>query len=164
MNQHDRLERRQTQPSGAERAPSKSRDEGLPWTGWFLLLFAITICSFSPSRAADESSSTANREPLAWGLLTHSKGCVIFREYRKTKIGFWVVAVTAKSHGELEVIEALDYPMDQKVWIESDENMNELQRRAVRDSIRYVKLQDKYTPEELEAARALCIKDSVMNP
>jgi hypothetical protein len=48
--------------------------------------------------------------------------------------------VTAKSHGEREVVD-----------------MNELQRRAVKDAIRYVKIQDKYTPEDLEAARALCL-------
>jgi outer membrane receptor for ferrienterochelin and colicin len=47
--------------------------------------------------------------------LSQSKGCVIFREYKKTKIGFWVAAVTAKSHGELEVVESTNYDLDQKV-------------------------------------------------
>jgi hypothetical protein len=111
---------------------------------------------------ADTKSSAESREPVAWGLLSQSKGCVIFREYKKTKVGFWVVVVTAKSHGELEVIETVGYELDPKVWIENEENMNELQRRAMKDSIRYVKIQDKYTAEELEAARALCRKDSAI--
>jgi len=72
-----------------------------------------------------------------------------------------VVVVTTKSHGELEVVETYGYSIDPKVWVENDENMNELQRRATKDAIRYVKIQDKYTPEELEAARAICAKESV---
>ena len=111
---------------------------------------------------ADTKSSAESREPVAWGLLSQSKGCVIFREYKKTKVGFWVVVVTAKSHGELEVIESANYELVPKVWIENEENMNELQRRAMKDSIRYVKIQDKYTAEELEAARALCRRESAI--
>lgn len=111
---------------------------------------------------ADTKSSAESREPVAWGLLSQSKGCVIFREYKKTKVGFWVVVVTAKSHGELEVIETVSYELDPKVWIENEENMNDLQRRAMKDSIRYVKIPDKYTAEELEAARALCRKGSAI--
>jgi hypothetical protein len=38
--------------------------------------------------------------------------------------------------------------------------MNELQRRAMKDSIRFVKVPDKYTADELEAARALCRKEN----
>jgi DNA-binding protein YbaB len=108
-----------------------------------------------------DTKSTAAPEPVVWGILSHSKGCVIFREYKKTKVGFFVVVVTAKSHGELEVVETDGYVMDPKVWIENEENMNELQRRALKDAIRYVKIQDKYTTEDLEAARNLCRKDSV---
>jgi hypothetical protein len=111
---------------------------------------------------ADTKSSAESREPVAWGLLSQSKGCVIFREYKKTKVGFWVVVVTAKSHGELEVIETIGYELDPKVWIENEENMNDLQRRAMKDSVRYVKIQDKYSAEELEAARVLCRKDSLI--
>jgi hypothetical protein len=113
------------------------------------------------SGRADTKPSAASREPVAWGLLSHSKGCVIFREYRKTKVGFWLVVVTTKSHAELEIIETYRYSLDPKVWVENEENMNELQRRATSDAIRYVKIQDKYTPEELESARALCAKESV---
>jgi hypothetical protein len=124
-----------------------------------MLCASYAICP--RAAGADTKASTESREPVAWGLLSHSKGCVIFREYRKTKVGFWVVVVTTKSHGELEVVETYGYSIDPKVWVENDENMNELQRRATKDAIRYVKIQDKYTPEELEAARAICAKESV---
>ena len=113
------------------------------------------------SGRADMKPSTESRAPVTWGLLSHSKGCVIFREYRKTKVGFWLVVVTTKSHSELEVIETYGYSLDPKVWVENEENMNELQRRATNDAIRYVKIQDKYTPEELESARALCAEETV---
>jgi hypothetical protein len=129
----------------------------------FVPALLCTLLCVSPSAVnADEKSGAESREPVAWGLLSQSKGCVIFREYKKTKVGFFVVIVTAKSHGELEVVESVGYELDPKVWIENEDNMNELQRRAMKDLIRYVKIQDKYTPEELEAARALCRKESVI--
>ena len=122
----------------------------------------VGLCTLVVAAQAAESAGMSSREPVVWGLASSSKGCVIFREYKKTKVGFWVVAVTTKTHAELEVIEALDYQLDQKVWIEDEDSMNELQRLAMKDSIRYVKIQDKYSPEELEAARALCIRTSVV--
>ena len=51
--------------------------------------------------------------------------------------------------------------MEQKKWVEDEPTMDELQHRAMKDGLRYVKIQDKYTPEELEAARALCQKENV---
>ena len=111
---------------------------------------------------ADEKPDTKARAPSAWGILSLPKACVIFREYHKTKVGFFVVVVTAKTHGELEVIETTNgYVMDQKKWVEDEATMDALQHRAMKDALRYVKIQDKYTPGELEAARALCQKDNV---
>ena len=105
---------------------------------------------------------TPPRAPLAWGQLGAHKACVIFREYQKTKVRFFVVAATAKTHGELEVIESTDgYVMDQHTYVEDEATMDQLQHRAIRDELRYVKVQDKYKPEELEAARALCKKEVV---
>ena len=124
--------------------------------GWVLL---IATCGVG---TADEKPKAEARAPSAWGLLSANKACVIFREYRKTKVGFWIVAVTTKTHSELEVIEATNgYVMEQKKWVEDDATMDELQHRAMKDGLRYVKIQDKYTPQELEAARALCQKENV---
>jgi len=95
-------------------------------------------------------------------LLTAHKACVIFREYRKTKVGFFVVVVTARTHSELEVVETTDgYVMDPKKYVEDEATMDVLQHRAIRDGLRYVKVSDKYTPAELEAARALCRQEEI---
>ena len=96
--------------------------------------------------------------PIAWGIMSNAKGCVIFREYSKNTLGFFVVAGGVSSHGELEVVETDGYTLSKPVWKEDQESMNELQRLANQDKIRYVKVQGKYTPDELEAARALCRK------
>src|ERR1700757_1645488 len=77
-----------------------------------LLGVLATLVSFSGTSAADEKSA-APRAPSAWGMLGTHKACVIFREYRKTKVGFFVVVITTKTHSELEVIETTDgYVMD----------------------------------------------------
>jgi hypothetical protein len=81
---------------------------------------------------------------------------VIFREYTRTQIGFFVVVAGVSAQREIEVIEATNYVMDPKVWVEDQAGIDELQRRAIDNGLRYVKLQDPYTPANLEAARALC--------
>jgi hypothetical protein len=62
----------------------------------------LAICAglVGPLAAAfgDTKPPPAPRPPFAWGILTPAKACVIFREYTTTKVGFWVVAVTAKTH------------------------------------------------------------------
>lgn len=126
------------------------------------LLSAIALALACGIGTADEKTPDHPHKPSAWGLLTAHKACVIFREYRKTKVGFFVVIVTTKTHGELEVIEATDgYVMDPKKYVEDEVTMDDLQHRAIRDGLRYVKVSDKYTPEELEAARALCKAEEI---
>ncbi len=98
------------------------------------------------------------RAPIAWGIMNNAKGCVILREYSKSTLGFFVVAAGVTSHGELEVVETDGYTLSKPVWLEDQDSMNELQRLANQDKIRYVKVQGKYTPDELEAARAICRK------
>jgi hypothetical protein len=97
------------------------------------------------------------RAPYAWGMLSPPRACVIFREYSKTRFGFYLIVVTTRTQSELEVIETTNgYVLDPRVWIEDQNGMQDLQRRALKDAIRYVKVADKYTPAELDAARALC--------
>ncbi len=87
---------------------------------------------------------------------------MIFREYKKTKVGFFEVIVTAKTHGELEVVEATNaYAMQKAKWVEYDASMDELQHLAIKDGLRYVKIQDKCTPGDIEAARSLCHRENV---
>lgn len=126
-----------------------------------LLCLVVGCANVTTIRSTADTKGKGSRAPVAWGTISQCNGCVIFREYKKTKVGFWVVAVTSESHGELEVVETDGYVLEPRVWEQKDSNMNELQRRSVQDKIRYVKIQDDFTPEELEAARNLCRKQNV---
>jgi len=126
-----------------------------------LLGVIAALVSLSGTSAADDKNAEP-RTPSAWGMLGTHKACVIFREYQKTKVGFFVVVITTKTHSELEVIETTDgYVMDPSKYVEDEATMDQLQHRAIKDELRYVKVQDKYTPAELEAARALCKREAV---
>jgi hypothetical protein len=97
--------------------------------------------------------------PVTWGAVSGSNSCVIFKEYRKTQVGFFVVALTTKTHGELEVVESGSYQLPKPIWLQSQEDMDELQRLAVRDRLRFVKVRDKHTPKELIEAREICARE-----
>ena len=127
------------------------------------LTLSVLLATIPCSGIADEKPKAAEaRAPSAWGVLSPVKACVIFREYQKTKVGFYVLIVTTKTHAELEVIQTTNgYTMDKTKLVEDEATMHELDHRAMKDQIRYVKIQDKYTPEELEAARAMCQKENV---
>jgi hypothetical protein len=98
-------------------------------------------------------------EPITWGLMGQTSGCVIFAEGHKTSGRFYGVAVTTKTVGKLTVVEALNYTPDQKEYLETQENMDALMQRAQQDHIKYVKIPEKYSPELLEKARAACKQD-----
>jgi hypothetical protein len=115
-----------------------------------LLLFVLSPLSFAACKNAPYQA------PVVWGALTQNAGCVIFQEGRKTSGMFWGVAVTTKSVGKLTVIETQNYTLDQKEFLETQENMDELMQRAQKDLVKFVKIPEKYSPELLERARALC--------
>jgi Spy/CpxP family protein refolding chaperone len=115
-----------------------------------LLFLALSPFSFAAAKDAPP------QDPIAWGILSHNSGCVIFAEGHKTKGMFWGVAVTEKITGKLTVIESQDYTLDKKEYLETQDEMNDLMRRAQKDHIKYVKIPEKYSPELLEKARAIC--------
>jgi hypothetical protein len=118
-----------------------------------LLATGLAGCvSFDSGSAA----KGASRAPVAWGISRGAKSCVIFREYTKTTLGFAVVVAGMSTHGELEVVESGSYTLPKPVWVQDQDSMNELQRLSEQGLVRYVKIQDKYTPAELEAGRDLC--------
>lgn len=116
----------------------------------FLLLFVMAPASF----AADKKAQ--NQDPVVWGALTQNTGCVIFQEGHKTKGMFWGVAVTTKTFGKLTVVETQNYALDEKEFLETPENMDDLMRRAQKDHVKFVKIPEKYSPELLDKARTLC--------
>jgi hypothetical protein len=117
-----------------------------------LILLLLVAYPFRSASAKDP----VNQDPIVWGMLTHNAGCVIFAEGHKTKGMFWGVAVTATVTGKLTVIEAQNYTLDQKEYLETQDVMNDLMRRAQKDNIKFVKIPEKYSPELLEKARATC--------
>ena len=118
-----------------------------------LLAFTVlTPISFAASKPPAQ-------DPVIWGILSQNTGCVIFEEGHKTSGKFWGVAVTTKTVGKLTVIETQNYTLEQKEILETQENMDDLMRRAKTDHIKFVKISEKYPPELLEKARASCKQD-----
>ena len=123
----------------------------------FCLLILVVI---APAFAADKKPKV-EEDPTVWGILSQNTGCAIFKEFRKTNTKFWGVAITTKTVSGLEVIETQNYELEQKKWIEDQDNMNQLQRLALKDKIKFVKIPEKYTDAQLEKARAACKEPSV---
>jgi hypothetical protein len=98
------------------------------------------------------------------GMLDHNDGCVIFREYQKTKNRFYGVAETSKTFGMLDVIEARNHTPPKKTWVEDQDGMDDLQRMAVKDRLKFVKIPDKYTDKQLDKARTACKEPSTPTP
>ena len=127
-----------------------------------ILLLLLPGCASTPDpKPTSEANEQAPRAPFVWGSFSESKGCVIFQENEKTDFGFYVVAFTWKKRLELEVIESMGYNLQQKIWVENQENKDKLHHLAIKDGIRYVKLMEDYTPEELQMARELCRKPTL---
>src|SRR5208282_1186368 len=102
------------------------------------------------------------RNRVVFGILSQNTGCVIFREFHKASGMFWGVAVTTKTTSKLEVVETQNYTLEQKKWDEgSQDDDNELQRIAVKDKVKFVKIPNKKPTEtQLQKARALCKESS----
>lgn len=125
-----------------------------------LAVISAVVLAIVPAGIAKDKKAE-NKDPVVWGLLSQNTGCVIFKEYRKTSGMFWGVAVTTKTVSALEVVETQNYTLEQTKWIETQENLDELQRRAVKDKLKYVKIPDKYSEEQLDKARAMCKEPSL---
>jgi hypothetical protein len=126
------------------------------------LLVSLLAVWLLPFALAQKEGPSDSQDPIAFGLLSQNTGCVIFREFRKTSGMFWGVAVTTKTVTKLEVVESQNYQLDRKVWDETQvDDMNELQRIASKDKIKFVKIPGKKpTAEQLEKARSMCKEPS----
>jgi hypothetical protein len=125
-------------------------------------MIALLTFSLSPVAIAKDKKPADAQEPVVFGILSQNVGCVIFREYPKASGMFWGVAVTTKTVSLLEVIEAQNYKIEQTTWNEGEqEDINELQRIAVKNKIKFVKIPNKNpTDEQLDKARTLCKEPS----
>jgi hypothetical protein len=104
------------------------------------LVVPILVLLLASASYSKERNKSTGQVPIAWGLLSQNKGCVIFREYRKTRGMIWGVAVTTKTQSELEVIESHNYNLEKKKWVEKPKDGNELIKFAVKDRIKFVNL------------------------
>jgi hypothetical protein len=102
---------------------------------------------------------TANQEPVAWGMQSGNEGCVIFGETVTTTTenngpnGF-----TTQTLKEMEVIETQHATLPKKKYGETKEDLDALQALSVQDHLKFVRIPKKYTPEQMEKARAMCGK------
>ncbi len=118
----------------------------------------LALCSLTTLLSAQSKSQTT--EPVAWGALTGNTSCIIFAESRKTSGRFYGVAVTTKSVGKLTLLEAQNSSYDQKETLETQENLDNLMQMAQKDHIKFVKIPEKYSAEQLDKARASCKADA----
>ena len=125
--------------------------------GVCLLVVALTAPTF-----ADDKKAKVDEDPIVYGITGQNAGCVIFRQYTEKNTKFWGVAISQSRVSALEVIETQNYEMAQKKWVGQD-GADELTRIAVKDRLKYVKIPEKYTPGQLQKARAAC-KESAVTP
>ena len=128
-----------------------------------MIISTIALAGLTGPVATSGDTPQPSRAPVAWGLTAGNEHCIIFREYKKSKGAFYVVVVTVKWHMELEVVETDGFTFDPKVLVEDQPTMDALNSRALNERLRYVKIQDKYTPDELQAARDMCKRPSLIN-
>ncbi len=121
-----------------------------------LLMVSLTFPCF-----ANDKKPKTEEDPVVWGITSQNRWCVIFKQYTNTNTKFWGVAITQKRVGELEVIETQNYDLPQKKWLEDQDGVDQLMRISTKDRIKFVKIPEKYTPTQLERARAACKESSV---
>ncbi len=123
--------------------------------GVCLLVVALTAPSY-----ANDKKAKVDEDPVVFGITSQNEGCVIFRQYTEKNTKFWGVAVSQSRVSALEVIETRNYDLPQKKWV-GQEGADQLTHLAVKDKIKYVKIPEKYTPNQLEKARAACKESAV---
>jgi hypothetical protein len=127
-------------------------------------LFAISVLVLSlivPGFANDKKPKV-EEEPIVFGVASQNVACVIFRQYTEKNTKFWGVAVSQSRTSALEVLETQNYDLPQKKWV-GQEGADELTRLALKDRVKYVKIPEKYSPSQLDKARAAC-KESAASP
>lgn len=112
--------------------------------GVILLLAALTLPSL-----ADDKPAKPESDPVVFGMGDQNAvGCVIFKESTQKKVT------------SLEVLETQNYDIQQKKWLEDSDHSSALLNLAVKDRVKFVKIPEKYTPAQLEKARAICKEPS----
>ena len=125
--------------------------------GLSLLIVTLSVPDF-----ANDKKVKVEEDPVVFGVTSQNAACVIFKQYTEKNTKFWGVAVSQSRTSALEVIETQNYDLPQKKWV-GQEDADQLMRLALKDRIKYVKIPEKYTPNQLDKARAAC-KESAAPP
>ncbi|HEX3987467.1 MAG TPA: hypothetical protein VHX13_12755 [Acidobacteriaceae bacterium] len=101
---------------------------------------------------------TENKEPQAWGMQSGNSGCVIFKESQDTtsEMAAGGGGFTTHTVDVLEVLDSIHAKLPHKKYMETEDDLSALQKLSVENHLRYVKIPKKYSPEELDKAKAMC--------
>lgn len=128
--------------------------------GWIAVAAtaALIVLAGAPSSfAKNKKDSTANQEPVAWGMQSGNDGCVIFGESKVTTTendgpnGFTTHTMT-----QLEVEDAIKANLPKKKYGDTKEDVDALNNLGIQQHLKYIKIPKKYTPEQLEKAKTMC--------
>jgi hypothetical protein len=120
---------------------------------WLTAALTVATAIGAVSFAKDK---TADQEPVAWGMQAGNDGCVIFRESEEMTTEKENGAYQSWTVKQLEVLDTVKATLPKKKYAETKEDLAALQELSVQNHLKYVKIPKKYTPEQLEKARALC--------
>jgi hypothetical protein len=117
----------------------------------------VVLVGVALGPAGFAKDKTANQEPVAWGMQSGNQGCVIFGETQTvTTENDGSNGFTTHTVKELEVVETQHATLPRKKYDETKEDLDALQALSMQDLLKYVRIPKKYTPEQLEKARAMC--------
>jgi hypothetical protein len=110
---------------------------------------AVGTVSFAKDKSADQA-------PVAWGMQSGNDGCVIFRETEEMTTVSENGAYKSYNIKQLEVVDTIKATLPKKKYSETKEELDVLDQTAMQDHLKFVKIPKKYTPDQLEKAKALC--------
>lgn len=121
-----------------------------------IAIAAAAVLAMWPAAAGSWQGKTQKEKyPYAWGVLSGNTGCVIFADTRHTKTDF-VGVLRVRWYGTLDMIEQRNYEMKQKQWMQTRKSLDELQKLALQDKLKLIKIPAEHTQEQLEEARKMC--------
>jgi len=114
-----------------------------------LLMMAAGAVSFAKDK-------TANQEPVAWGMQSGNDGCVIFKESEEMTSENDNGTYNSFTVKQLEVVDAIKATLPKKKYSETKDDLDALQQVGMQNHLKFVKIPKKYTPDQLEKAKAMC--------
>lgn len=115
---------------------------------------AAAMAAAAPAGMAKDKPE--NQAPVAWGMQSGQTGCVIFRESEEMTSTLANGQMQYSTVKQLEVVEAQNAKLPHKKYSETQDDLEALDKISHEDQVKFVKIPKKYTPAQLDAARAMC--------